>query len=128
MTLCCSGCCYCTNSFNKVCTQVLQGFKSCSGRAGDLRWWEYLSMVPAENKIKRIWLLNLSAKTLHHKHQVHFNWDTIIVSHYFLSITRKKSKNSDFQSQKSKVSLVFRCLTAWAKYTAIKQKLGNGSL
>ena len=29
---------YCITSFNKACTQVLRGFKSCSRRVGDSRW------------------------------------------------------------------------------------------
>ena len=46
----CSGYHYCTTSFNKVWTRILRRFKSCSGRVGDLRWWESLTMFPAANK------------------------------------------------------------------------------
>ena len=46
VALWCSGYHYCTTSFNKVWTQVLRRFKSCSQHVGDLRWWGSLTMVP----------------------------------------------------------------------------------
>ena len=42
----CSGSHYCTTSFNKVRTQVLRRFKSCSQHVGDSQWWGSLTMVP----------------------------------------------------------------------------------
>ena len=44
---CCSGCHYCTTSFNKAWTDILCRLKSCSRRLRDLRWWESLTVVPA---------------------------------------------------------------------------------
>ena len=56
---------YCTTSFNKVRTQVLRRFKSCSRRFGDSRWWGSLTKVPAGNKAKRLSSVNHNTKTIH---------------------------------------------------------------
>ena len=57
----------CTILFNKVWTQVLRRFKSCSRRrVGDLRWWGSLTIVPAGNKTKRLSSVNHTTKTIHH--------------------------------------------------------------
>ena len=71
----CSGYDYCTTSFNKVWTQVLGKFKSCSRCVGDSRWWGSLTMVLAGNKAKRLLLVNHATKTIHHlyHHQSLFN-------------------------------------------------------
>ena len=62
----CSGYHYRTTSFNKVWTQVLRRFKSCSRGVGDSRWWVSLTMVPAGNKAKRVSSVNHTTKTIHH--------------------------------------------------------------
>ena len=49
---------YCTTSFNKVWTQVLRRFKSCSRRVGDSRWWGSLKIVPGGNKAWHLSLVN----------------------------------------------------------------------
>ena len=56
----------CTTSFNLAWTQVLRGFKPCSRRVGDSRWWRSLTMVPAGNKAKRLSSVNHTTKTIHH--------------------------------------------------------------
>ena len=61
----CSGYHYCTASFNKAWTQVLRGFKTCSRRVGDSRWWGSLTMVPAGNKAKRLSSVSHTTKTIH---------------------------------------------------------------
>ena len=50
----CSGYHHYTTLFNKVSTQILCRFKPCSWRVGDLRWWEYLTIVPAGNKAETL--------------------------------------------------------------------------
>ena len=67
----CSGYHYCTTSFIKTWTQVLRRFKSCSRRVGDSRWWGSLTMVPAENKAKRLSSVNHTTKTIHHSSSIH---------------------------------------------------------
>ena len=57
---------YCTTSFNKAWAQALRRFRPCSRRAGDLRWWGSLTVVPARNKAKRLSPVNHTTKTIHH--------------------------------------------------------------
>ena len=58
----CSGCHYCTTSFNWAWTQVLCRFNTCSRRVGDSPWWGSLTMVPAGNKAKHISSVNHTTK------------------------------------------------------------------
>ena len=54
-------------------TQVLRKFKSCSRPVGDSCCWGSLTMIPAENKAKRLSSVNHTKKTIHHHlhpHQV----------------------------------------------------------
>ena len=46
----CSGYRYCKTSFRKVWMQILRWLKPCSRRVKDLKWWEFLTMVPAGNE------------------------------------------------------------------------------
>ena len=62
---------YYTTSFNKAWTQVLRRFKSCRRRVRDSRRWGSLTMVPAENKAKRLSSVNHTARTIHHHHHHH---------------------------------------------------------
>ena len=57
---------YCTTSFNKAWTHVLCRFKSCSQHIKDSWWWESLTMVPVENKVKHLSSVNYTTKTVHH--------------------------------------------------------------
>ena len=58
----CSGYHYCTTSFNKVWTQILQRFKFCSHQFGGLRWCRSLGMVLAGNKAKCLWWSTMPEK------------------------------------------------------------------
>ena len=72
-----SGCHYCTTSFNKVWTQVLCRFKSCSWRVGDARWWGSRTMVPAGNKAKSLSSVNHTTKTIHHHYHHHHHHSVV---------------------------------------------------
>ena len=41
---------YCTTSFNRAWIQLLCRFISCSRHIREMRWWEFLAVVPAGNK------------------------------------------------------------------------------
>ena len=45
---------------------LLRRFKSCSQRVRDLRWWEFLTVLPARNKAYRLSSVNHSAKSIHY--------------------------------------------------------------
>ena len=45
--------------------------QSCSRCARDSWWWGSLTMVPTENKTKRLLSVNHTAKTIHHHHHHH---------------------------------------------------------
>ena len=62
---------YCTVSFNKVWTQVLRNFESCSWHVKVLQWWKPLTLVPAGKKAYRLSSVNHSHKTIHHHHYRH---------------------------------------------------------
>ena len=64
----CSGCHYCTTSFNKAWARVLCRFKSCSRRVRDSRWWGSLTIVSYGNKAKRLLSVSHTTKTIHHHH------------------------------------------------------------
>ena len=68
VVMCCNGYHYCTISFNKTWTQVLHRFRSCSWHLRDSWWWGSLTVVPALNKAKRLWLVNHITVRIHHHH------------------------------------------------------------
>ena len=61
----CSGYHYCVTSFNKAWTHALRGFKYCSRRVGDSKWWGTLAMILAGNKAKCLSSVNHTTKTIH---------------------------------------------------------------
>ena len=67
---------YCTISINKAWTQVLRRFRFWLHRIGDLRWWEFLKMVPAGNKATYRFSVNHTTKTIHH-HDHHHHHEII---------------------------------------------------
>ena len=83
----CSGYHYCTTSFNKVWTQALCRFKSCSQHVGDSRWWESLIMVPPGNKAKCLSSVNYTTKRIHHHHH-HIWWCKSLIK------TRRSKRSS----------------------------------
>ena len=48
--------------------KLCAGFKSCSRRVGDSRWWGSLAMAPAGDKAKRLSSVNHTTKINHHHH------------------------------------------------------------
>ena len=83
---------YCTTSFNKAWTQVLRNFKSCSRCIRDSQWWESLTMIPAENKVKRLSSVNHTKKTIHHHHQ-HQDFTFVRFNSQMLSCTDESSND-----------------------------------
>ena len=67
---CCGGFHYCTTSFNKVWTQILRRFKSCSRRVANSRLWGSLTMVRLEIRRTRISSVNQTAKAIHPHHHI----------------------------------------------------------
>ena len=87
---------YCTTSFNKAWTQVLRNFKSCSRCIRDSQWWESLTMIPAENKVKRLSSVNHTKKTIHHHHQ-HQDFTFVRFNSQMLSCTDESSNDETCQ-------------------------------
>ena len=56
---------YCTTSFNKTWTQLLDRLKSCSRCVEDSRWWGSLAIFPTGNKAKCLSLVKHTTKTIH---------------------------------------------------------------
>ena len=57
------------NFIQQSLNQVLCKFKTCSRCVGDSRWWQSLTMVPAENKAQSLSLVNHNTETIHHHHR-----------------------------------------------------------
>ena len=55
-------------------TKDLHSLKHCSQRVRDLWWWGSLTMLPAENKVKRLSLVNHTTKANHHHHHQSRIW------------------------------------------------------
>ena len=49
-----------------IIISIVYIFKSCFQHIGYLRWWGFLRMVLAGNKVKRLVLVNHTTKTVHH--------------------------------------------------------------
>ena len=64
---------FCTTPINKVYTQVLRRFKSCSRRVIDWWWWESVTLIQTGNKANHLSSINHFAKTIHHHHYYHYH-------------------------------------------------------